>query len=372
MDSPTTGEKLSAREREKQKTKEELIQATAYVLNHSISCGTTDIFIQPPIGSWVETAAEQDKLPRWLKWITNIFEKHEHHGHGGHDHHHHHGHDHDHSHKTPHPKGPLRASPAGKISGRTFSLAPPTAEKPHVHGPSCGHGSGEGFWKKLLHNAAHWFTGEIVGDLGAVPLTVMVHHNAPGLMRGLRNLLEPVAGGIFRRGARNDARKWAMQQGLSPDSAEAKAKQAELYEHEISHLPLAIVWNAFSIPINLMAQKIQGSKASLGVMAVGKIFGAVVSNTLLIGGRALAPEAFNKWDRFTSKHLLIPATNAAGKILGIDDETLKKVQREHQKEESAESKQDISKAEKLRRNNEINWQEKEKSRPDITGMAMKV
>lgn len=259
------------------KTQEERAEDIAYTINHALSCGATDIFVQPFASAWIDTKIQEEKIPKWLKWIQNIFEKHDHHHHG-HDHHHHDHH--------------------------------------HVHKPS------------LWENTKHWGTGEILGDAGAVPLTIMVQRMFPGFMHGMRTMLEPIAGGLFRNGARRDARHWATQHGVSADAPETKAKEEALYEHEISHLPQAVVWNAFSIPINLGSQYMlapKGQKPHWFNLVVGKTFGALVSNTALIGGRAMAPEAFNEWDRFNSKHLIRPATKVIGGVFGVDEKTADRI-----------------------------------------------
>lgn len=271
---------VDAKAHEAAKTQEERAEDIAYTFNHALSCGLTDIFVQPFASAWIDTRIQEDKIPKWLRWIQNIFEKHDH-GDHGHGHDHHHGHHHDHNHK-----------------------------------PS------------LWENTKHWTTGEILGDAGAVPLTIMVQRMFPGFMQGIRNIIEPVAGGLFHNGAKRDARHWARQHGLSPDSPEAKQKEHALYEHELSHLPQAVVWNAFSVPINLGSQYLMAptcNKPRIFNLVVGKTFGSLVSNTALIGGRAMAPEAFNEWDRFNSKHVIRPVTRTVGGIFGVDRDTVDRV-----------------------------------------------
>lgn len=265
---------LTPEEIERKKTREQKARDGAYVVNHAISCGLTDMFIQPFAGAYVQTLAENDKLPKSFKWVTRIFESHDHHGpdHQGHDHHAH----------TDH------------------------------------HGKPAGFWRGVGGNAKHWFLGEALGDIGAVPLTILVQRTQPGFMNGLRRIMEPVAGGLFRRGARNDAREWALEKGMDPNGAEEKAFENKMYENEISHLPQAVVWNTFSIPINLGVQRAGGSRAGWGVLALGKVFGSVVSNTALIGGRALSPGTFEKWDKYSSRHFLLPVTTRAEEVFGVD------------------------------------------------------
>jgi len=142
----------------------------------------------------------------------------------------------------------------------------------------------------------------------------------------MRKLLEPVAGGFFMGGAKRDAHHWGKRYGLADDSPEVQKKQAALYEHEISHLPQAVMWNAFSIPLNYAAQwtrsKMRGEKMSLGKFVIGKTFGSLFSNTVLIGGRGMAPELFNQWDRANSRHVIKPIL----KTIGLDEKSIDEAQ----------------------------------------------
>jgi len=280
----------SAAEREASKTQAERAEDVAYTLNHAVSCSVTDVLIQPPIGAWVQEVAEHGKLPDSLRWIPRIFESHDHHGgEGKHDEGNHHHDEHCH-------------------------------EEHHDHDSHDNHAHGTGF----LKHAGHWFLGEAAGDVGAVPLTILVQRHAPGFMHGLRKALEPAAGPFFRKGAHRDAGKWARQRGILVNGPEAKERENMIYEHEISHLPQAVVWNMFSVPINLATQKISGSKASWGVLVTGKVFGSVISNGLLIGGRVIAPESFERWDRFSSKHAVVPLAKAVSGVFGVDKKAIER------------------------------------------------
>jgi hypothetical protein len=268
------------------KTPEERAEDIAYTVNHAISCGLTDVFVQPFASAGIVTLAEEKKLPKGLRWLEHIFEKHDH-GHGHDDHHGHH-----------HAK--------------------------------------QSFGSKLWHNAKHWAFGEVVGDVGGIIPTVLIQRNFPGFMQGVRNVLEPVAGGVFHKGAHRDARKWARHHGYAADSPEARAKEVALYEHEMSHLPQAAVWNATSIPINYLAQAgLAASKGHslprIGEFAVGKVFGTVLSNSVLIGGRALSPESFNEWDRWDSKHVIRPVIRTVGGLFGVDEKTVDRMEAKEEK-----------------------------------------
>lgn len=305
-----TPSSLDADAQEKAKTREQKAEDIAYTVNHAISCGTTDIFVQPFVSAAVVTAIQSNKLPRWLHWLENIFEKHDH-GHHSDGHAHAHNHANAHSH--------------------------------HEHNAACGHTHGhdhsapakkQSLWKQLLHNAQHWLFGEVVGDVGGILPTIWVQRTFPGFMHGIRRVLEPVAGGVFRNGAERDARHWGQKHGFDADSNEVKQKAAALYEHEVSHLPQAVVWNAFSIPINYAAQVGMALYRKQPVpnwkeFAVGKTFGFLISNGVLLGGRAIAPEKFNEWDRINSQHVIEPTMRKIGGILGIDHKTVDKIAKEN-------------------------------------------
>ena len=278
-------------ELDKKTAKEQLTEDAAYVTNHALSCAFTDTLIQPPVGAFVQTQVEHGKTPKWLAWTKRIFEPPDHHNHTG-----------------------------------------------HAHGPKSG----------FLNNTRHWMLGEAAGDVGAIPLTILTQRAFPGLIRGLRTILEPIAGKFFHKGAKRDAEHWAKTQGISPESAEVQAHEHALYEREMRHLPLAVVWNAFSIPINLMTQKLSGSKASLGTLAVGKTFGSLFSNLALIGGRAASPATFEKWDKFNSDHFIAPVTNAVLKPFDIDKDATARIVKEH----TAPHKQDHSWVERSERDAE--------------------
>lgn len=205
-----------------------------YPFNHAISCLFTDSLIQPFVGAWVQHRVEDRKLPTWL---SGIFETHDHHGHHAHD-------------------------PAHKQS--------------------------------FISNAKHWFSGEVIGDLAAVPLTALTHHLVPGVASGIRKVSEPVVGWYFRRGAERGAKNWALDNNLDPSGPEAQAKKEALYKYEMSHLGDVLTWNALSAAINVETQKQMGSTANRKTLYTGKLFGTVVSNALLLSARASAPRLFQR------------------------------------------------------------------------------
>lgn len=295
------------RAREQAKSKQEQAEDIAYTVNHAISCGVTDVFVQPVAAAAATALAHEELLP---KWATSVFEHHDHdHGHG-HDHHDHHDHHHHEAHAAP-ADGKGRWQRIGeKIKGELQ-------------------------WKKFGHNLKHWVWGETIGDAGGIIPTIMVQRMFPGFMQGLRDRIEPIAGAAYRGGAHRDAQNWGRKHGLALDSAEVKAREEYLYKHEMDHLPQAVVWNAFSIPINGAVQlgmekpsAVNTPKKFMGFLtkfAIGKGFGTIFSNGILLGGRAVAPDAFIAWDKWNSDNVLKPVLYGPGQLLGIDKETADKV-----------------------------------------------
>ncbi|MFM9890987.1 MAG: hypothetical protein ACKVOE_10210 [Rickettsiales bacterium] len=249
---------------EKEKTALQRAEDISYTINHALSCGTTDIFLQPIIAA--------------MFGVNVGCNHHEHDGA------HHHGHDGAH----PHAKQKMTL-------------------------------------KSFAHEAGHYLKGEIIGDFAAVPLTIGVQRLFPNFMNSLRKLMEPLTGWAFRIGANHSARSWAKKEGLAADAPEVATHAEEVYQHEISHLPQALVWNMFAYPIGAVAQKMGGHGRSYPEIFKSKLVGAVVSNGILIGGRMIAPGAAQKWDQVTGENVFLPVSKTVGKIFGVDGKTIEKV-----------------------------------------------
>lgn len=266
---------------EQSKTEEERANDIAYTVNHALSCGMTDVALQPMIAA---------------AFGINVGCNHSDHDHHGHDHHDHAHHHHDHP-------------PKAKLTLKSFAS-----------------------------EAGHYFKGEIIGDFVAVPLTIAVQRLFPNFMHGLRNLLEPLFGWAFRLGANHTAHIWAKKQGLASDAPEVVAHADAIYEHEMSHLPQAAMWNMFAYPIGAVAQKIGGHGSSYAHIFKSKLVGAAVSNGLLIGGRMMAPGTAEQWDQFTGDKLFLPVTKTVGKLFGIDEKAMEKTTGRQKPESSWEAR----------------------------------
>ncbi|MDX1974194.1 MAG: hypothetical protein SFT92_00805 [Rickettsiales bacterium] len=256
---------LTPEAREAKKTDAQRAQDTAYTINHAIACTVTD-FIDPYIGNVTQT---------YLGKRFSIGCNHDH----SHDANHDYDHAHDHTHDHPHD---------------------------HSH-------------------LTHWWIGEVVGDFGAVPLTIGLQRYAPGFMDRLRMLMEPALGTFFHKGAERTAKKWALKHGVPIESDEYKAQLEAIYRHEMDHLPQALIWTASSIAINLATQRAMGNHGPFWQLAAGKATGATISAGLVVSGRGLAPGAAESWDNFTSEHLFLPATQAVGGLFGVKKEDVQQM-----------------------------------------------
>jgi len=272
---------LTPAEYEAHKTREEQAEDIAYTINHALACTVTD-FIDPFVGNLTQ---------KYLGKRISIGCGHDHSG-DSHDHHH---------------------------------------EEHHEHGLQCDHGHGDEHHHDhhAGGNLKHWWMGEVAGDFGAVPVTIAFQRFAPGFMDGIRRVMEPILGPLFHNGARRAARNWAIEQNMQVDSEACKEKEKQIYDHEVRHLPQALIWTVSSVAINLATQKSLGNKGPLWQLAIGKAVGASISAGLVVGGRGLAPEAAHKWDRFTSRKLFLPATKTIGKLFGVDEKDFDSMVKHH-------------------------------------------
>ncbi len=217
----------------------------AYTINHALSCGTTDVFLQPIIAA-------------------------------------------------------------------TFGVNVGCNHPGHHHPPE------KLTFKAFAHEAGHYFKGEVIGDLVAVPLTIGVQRVFPYFMHGLRGIIEPAVGWAFRMGANHAAKGWAKQQNIT-DTALIDARAQQLYEHEVSHLPQAVVWNMFAYPIGAFGQKALGHGRSYPEVFKSKLVGGLVSNGLLIGSRMIFPAAAQRWDATLGESIYLPVTKKIGTLFGVDE-----------------------------------------------------
>lgn len=292
-------QQASATEREKNKTDRQKAEDIAYTINHALVCFATDV-IDPFVAAW-----SQKHLGTTLH--TSFCNKTHDHGHQEHptsnhhqDHHHHahcnHGHHHAEHHQPPStkPQSPKHHDDHNHHEDITFGGA-----------------------------LKHWFVGEALGDLGAVPVTIAFQRFTPGFMEWLGQGMETALGPLYKRGAMQAAKDWARQNGMSPDAPEVKIHGDELYRHEVAHFGQVAVWTCASVGLNIASQKyVTGNHLPVSCMLLYKTLGAATTAALLVGGRSFFPEKFHAWDGWTSENIFKPATTTVSKLFGVDEKSV--------------------------------------------------
>ncbi|MES2983793.1 MAG: hypothetical protein V4735_01230 [Pseudomonadota bacterium] len=226
--------------------------------------------------------------------------------------------------------GGAKASTASSYSHSASTASSAAAHVGHHHAPA-----ELSFFGKLVWNikhipttiknltwktAGHWIAGEAIGDVGAALVTIPLQRCAPGMMDGIGRAMEPVVGGVFRRGAEHAAHKWGAKRGLDDDNQEVVAHAQELYRYEIKHLPQMGAWTVFSIGLHYGAMKLHLEKdITIGQFARMKAVGAGVTALTVFGARAAAPDKAHAWDRTAGKHVVVPLTKTVGRVFGVKE-----------------------------------------------------
>lgn len=193
---------------------------------------------------------------------------------------------------------------------------------------------------------AKWYAAEFIGDFGAIPVTVGIQRFFPSTMAYISKTIEPVFRKSFRRGAERATKEWAKEHGVSEGSAEYNERFNKTYKYELSHIPQALVWAASSTALNVATQLvIDKSKTPISHILAGKIGGATFAAGLTLGGRILFPHKAEKFDRFISRNLVLPADEIEEKIEKLA------VHREKTDLETDHNKKDDSWKERIRMSN---------------------
>lgn len=164
---------------------------------------------------------------------------------------------------------------------------------------------------------------EFIADFGSVPLVLAAQRYAPGQMKKIQNAVEPWVGGVLHKRAEASAALWATNRGISLNSDAYHQQVDDIYDHEISHLPQAILWTGLSLGIHAVGQKALGINAPwLGVISAKLVSSAVIFGGV-VGTRFTAPSAMRKLDQFTTKYFISPATIALGDAVGLDPDIVR-------------------------------------------------
>lgn len=327
---------------EKQKTPQQKAEDVIYTLNHAVTClSITDTVGIGAAASVVKSIT--GKKPGWAEhdhgsggyspwnWVKDRFTgkyrdwKPPAHDHGhGHDHSHDHDHDHSHDHEHDHAHGEA-------CSGHKHEEKKPAAgaahddHHHHDHGPEINpQSSGKDVLKAAWHNAKGWLISEAIGDLGAVPVTMAFQRYTPGFMQSIRNGLEPVIGGTFRKNTERAAISWGMKHGKKASSDEVQEYGHQLYEYEMRHMPQMAVWTVSSVILNFGAMQLlhkinpkEFDHITPKDFMIGKSVGASMTAGLMLTIRGLTPGGAHKWDQTVGKHVILPVTKTVGKAFGV-------------------------------------------------------
>lgn len=284
-------------QRERDKTTQQKAEDIMYTLNHAITClSITDTIIAPTVGALSE---------RFLNKRIDLCGG----DHPGHIHKPGEKHDHGHSGGLNHLFGDKKEPTRHTFKAEAVE-APETEKK-----------------RGLLRIAGDWLIGEAVGDITAVVPTILMQRFTPWAMDGMRAVLEPLTGWMFRGGAKRASESWADKQGLARDHEAVVARARELYEYEMHHLPQMAVWTVASVLINFGVMKLLNKELDWGTFLRGKALGAGTTAGLVFGMRAAAPDLAHGWDQTAGKHVVAPITRGVGKLFGIDDKAIDDFQR---------------------------------------------
>lgn len=171
-----------------------------------------------------------------------------------------------------------------------------------------------------------WYIAEAAGDFGAIPITVGIQRFFPGAMAHISETVEPIFKKSFQRGAKRATKEWAHNHDISEGSPEYKEHLDKIYKYEVSHIPQALVWGLTSTALNVATQLAMDKKQTpVHHILAGKVGSAVFAAGITLGIRTIIPHKAEKFDRFISKNLVLPA--------GEVEEKLEKLAGHHEEDE---------------------------------------
>lgn len=290
---------LTPTERERKKTPQQRAEDVIYTLNHTFTCLTlTDLVLVPVIRAitgW-RIGHSHDEPPSAPISDAEKLER---------------------AHKEGAGRGMLTKLISGESKGASQSSLDKVccAEGGAGHNHNHDHHEKLPFWKR----AGHWAVGEAIGDVGAAFVTIPMQRLLPGMMDGIRRMVEPVVGGFFRRGAEHAAHKWADKHGLTYDNQDVIDRAHKLYEYEMHHLPQMAVWTVSSIGLHWAVMRKLEPAITVGEFARMKAVGAGITAATVFGARAAAPDKAHKWDETAGRYVVMPLTKTVGKVFGVKE-----------------------------------------------------
>lgn len=320
----------SSAARERRKTAQQRAEDFMYIGNHTATCLTfTDLLIVPVLrGLGMNIGHAHHDAPTNNGGGTTYWKD-----------------------TTPEPtgNGTLHNPNNCTIPGHKHGVKFPTTTGHYEYVPGIGGGVrppiGKRIWGEIKHAFGHfswrgarnWFVGEAIGDVGAMVVTIPVQRVLPGVMDSMRSVLEPVAGGFFRRGAKSAANRWADKHGMARDSQEVVDRARELYEYEMRHLPQMAVWTLSSIGLHYGVMRFLERDITVGQFARQKAATSAITAGLVFGARAMSPDRAHKWDQTMGGKVVVPITKKIGRVFGVEERDVDDFHRRQAEQENKPS-----------------------------------
>lgn len=273
----------AAIEKERNKTRQERVEDFAYTLNHALACTATD-FIDPFVNALSE---------RYLKYKISVS-----------------------WHPIQH-----------KIID-LLGLEHDEHDDEHVHSSNCSHGSHDNGSDNMFENfhktLGHWLVSEMIGDLGAVPVTLAMQYFFPGTMARISQGMEYAIGNEFRASSMVTATKWAIENNIDTKDPQVQEYADKIYKYEVDHFGQAALWTVSSTLLNVFSNKYLFGEENthIGVLLLSKTVGSLMTVGVVMSARGVFPERAHKWDQWTADNIYRPVSNLTGNLLGVDSDKL--------------------------------------------------
>lgn len=191
-----------------------------------------------------------------------------------------------------------------------------------------------------------WCFGEGMGDLVAIPATIAIQRNVPEVMATVEKGLEAIAGANFRDASEKAAKAWAKKHDVSMFSEEYHDYKEQHYANAMTKTAQECVWTGISMAVGIAAQKWAAPK----VAEAGKsndflsknlptsffdewsedesiptlIFSSAIGKAITLGAmtvpRMVAPRQSEKLDHklteWIEHHISTPTNNIMDALLG--------------------------------------------------------
>jgi hypothetical protein len=159
-------------------------------------------------------------------------------------------------------------------------------------------------------------SGEIAGDILAVPVTIALQRITPECTSWMRDMLEPLVRPLYWASAQQEAQAWAKEHEVTLLSDAYKQRILSQYEHEIGKMPMGIIWSVASLGLNALCQKcFLGNSSNIATIVQANAMGALSTFAITNGLRLLSPHAMRTFDHAVYEHIAEPTTHIVDAIL---------------------------------------------------------